>query len=103
MDKKIAIEKIMDKKIAIEKIQEILARVISSDLLAFGQGVIADIEANRAERFYPESLLDRDPIEAEILAIAQKWAMVKIRRQVEDRLRKDNNFLGAVAKWPMAH
>jgi len=102
----------MKKELAIKKINGILDEVASSwlandggltlaasDILAFGRGVIADIEAGRAERLWPEPLFNRDSGEVEILAIAQQWAKGKIRRQVEDRLRKDAGFFEGVANW----
>ena len=69
----------------------------ASDLLAFGRGVISRIENNDARWIWGLDPFDTDTgPESEIISIAQQWAGKKLRRQVEDRLRKDGRFFEQV-------
>jgi len=67
-------------------------------LIQFGRSVIRHIEAGDAEWCWGLDGFNTDTgAEAEIICLAQSWARTKIRRQIEDRLRKDSQFFEAVA------
>ena len=67
------------------------------DLLDFGNNVIRHIQANDTAWIWEIDPFSADTgTEGEIINIAQCWARKKIRRQIEDRLRKDGRFFETV-------
>jgi hypothetical protein len=70
----------------------------ASDFLAVANGLRKAVENNDAASVwlnYDQEAADTGP-EQELISDSQYWAYKKIRRQIEDRLRKDDEFLERV-------
>jgi Tfp pilus assembly protein PilZ len=71
----------------------------ASDLLYIGQKIISKIQANDVAWIWEMDPFDTDTgPEGEIISLAQQWAGRKLRRQIEDRLRKDGRFFEQVVE-----
>lgn len=71
----------------------------AGDLISFGKAVIDHIQANDAAWCWNLNPFDADTgDEGDIISLALAWARGKLRRQIEDRLRKDFKFFERVVK-----
>jgi hypothetical protein len=73
--------------------------ITACDLLDFGRQVIEKIQANDVAWLWELDPFDTDTgHEEEIVLLALQWAKRKLRRRIEDRLRKDDHFFEQVAE-----